>query len=93
MTYDTSNEKLQEAMEIIRTVCEEHPNVMKDSNVFIETLSSSSIDIKLQTYVKTGTYASLTKVRSDVIFEIVKRFRSAGIDFAFPSQSIYIEKK
>ena len=93
VTYDTSNEKLQEAMNIIRAVCEEHQNVMKNSNVFIETLSSSSIDIRLQTYVKTGAYASLTKVRSEVIFEIVKRFRAAGIDFAFPSQSIYIEKK
>ena len=93
VTYDTSNEKLQEAMNIIRAVCEEHQNVMKNSNVFIETLSPSSIDIRLQTYVKTGAYASLTKVRSEVIFEIVKRFRAAGIDFAFPSQSIYIEKK
>ncbi len=93
VTYDTSNDKLQEAMQIIRDVCSEHNNVTKDTNVFIETLSASSIDIRLQTYVKTGAYASLTKVRSEVIFEVVKRFREAGIDFAFPSQSIYIEKK
>ncbi len=93
VTYDTSNDKLHEAMQIIRAVCEEHQNVTKDTNVFIETLSASSIDIRLQTYVKTGAYANLTKVRSEVIFEIVKRFREAGIDFAFPSQSIYIEKQ
>ena len=93
VTYDTSNEKLQEAMQIIRDVCNEHNNVTKDTNVFIETLSASSIDIRLQTYVKTGAFASLAKVRSEVILEIVKRFRDAGIDFAFPSQSIYIEKK
>ena len=93
VTYDTSNEKIQEAMQIIRDVCTEHNNITKDTNVFIETLSASSIDIRLQTYVKTGAFASLAKVRSEVIFEIVKRFRDAGIDFAFPSQSIYIEKK
>ena len=93
VTYDTSNEKLQEAMQIIRDVCNEHNNVTKDTNVFIETLSASSIDIRLQTYVKTGAFANLAKVRSEVILEIVKRFRDAGIDFAFPSQSIYIEKK
>lgn len=93
VTYDTSNEKLQEAMQIIRDVCNEHNNVTKDTNVFIETLSASSIDIRLQTYVKTGAFANLAKVRSEVILEIVKRFRDVGIDFAFPSQSIYIEKK
>ena len=93
VTYDTSNEKLQEAMQIIKDVCNEHNNVTKDTNVFIETLSASSIDIRLQTYVKTGAFANLAKVRSEVILEIVKRFRDAGIDFAFPSQSIYIEKK
>jgi len=93
VTYDTSNEKLKEAMQIIRDVCAEHSNVTNDTNVFIETLSASSIDIRLQTYAKTGAFANLTKVRSEVIFEVVKRFREAGIDFAFPSQSIYIEKK
>jgi len=93
VTYDTSNEKLQEAMQIIRDVCAEHNSVTKDTNVFIETLSASSIDIRLQTYVKTGAFASLVKVRSEVICEVVKRYRDAGIDFAFPSQSIYIEKK
>lgn len=93
VTYDTSNEKLQEAMQIIRDVCEEHNSVTKDTNVFIETLSASSIDIRLQTYVKTGAFASLVKVRSEVICEVVKRYRDADIDFAFPSQSIYIEKK
>lgn len=93
VTYDTSNEKLQDAMQIIRDVCSKHNNVTKDTNVFIETLSASSIDIRLQTYIKTGAFANLAKVRSEVILEIVKRFRDAGIDFAFPSQSIYIEKK
>ncbi|MBE7709192.1 MAG: mechanosensitive ion channel family protein [Cyanobacteria bacterium SIG32] len=93
VTYDTSNEKLQEAMQIIKDVCNEHNNVTKDTNVFIETLSASSIDIRLQTYVKTGAFANLAKVRSEVILEVVKRFRDAEIDFAFPSQSIYIEKK
>lgn len=93
VTYDTSNEKIAEAMQIINDVCNEHNNVTKDTKVFIETLGASSIDIRLQTYVKTGAYANLTSVRSEVIFEVVKRFREAGIDFAFPSQSIYIEKK
>ena len=93
VTYGTSNEKLNEAIEIIKQVCAENKNVMQETNVFIETLSASSIDIRLQTYVKTGAYANLTQVRSQIILEVVRRFREANISFAFPSQSIYIENQ
>lgn len=93
VTYGTSNEKLNEAIEIIKQVCAENKNVVQDTNVFIETLSASSIDIRLQTYVKTGAYANLTQVRSQIILEVVRRFREANISFAFPSQSIYIENQ
>ena len=93
VTYGTSNEKLNEAIEIIKQVCAENKNVVQDTNVFIETLSASSIDIRLQTYVKTGAYANLTQVRSQIILEVVRRFRDANISFAFPSQSIYIENQ
>lgn len=93
VTYGTSNEKLNEAIEIIKQVCAENKNVVQETNVFIETLSASSIDIRLQTYVKTGAYANLTQVRSQIILEVVRRFREANISFAFPSQSIYIENQ
>lgn len=93
VTYGTSNEKLNEAIEIIKQVCAENKNVMQETNVFIETLSASSIDIRLQTYVKTGAYANLTQVRSQIILEVVRCFREANISFAFPSQSIYIENQ
>lgn len=93
VTYDTSNEKLCEAIEIIKKVCEDNSSILQSPNVFIETLSASSIDIRLQAYVKTGVYVNLTQVRSQVILEVVKHFRNANINFAFPSQSIYIEKQ
>ena len=93
VTYDTSDEKLQRAVDIIKEVCDNHKDIHKNCNVFVETLSSSSIDIRLWAYVKTNTAAKLAQTRSEIILEVVKRFRAEGIDFAFPSQSIYIEKK
>ena len=93
VTYDTSNEKLQRAKEIINEVCKDNKNIYENPVIFVETLASSSIDIKLLAYVKTKNYNDFARIRSDVILEIVKRFRQENIDFAFPSQSVYIEKK
>lgn len=93
VTYDTSDEKLQRAIEIIKEVCENNTRLHKNPVVVAETLAESSINIRLYAYVKTNSFNELIKVRSDVILEIVKQFRSKNIDFAFPSQSIYIEKK
>ncbi len=93
VTYDTSDEKLQEAIQIIKDVCEDDTRVHDEPVVIVETLAASSINIRLYAYVKTNKFDELIKVRSDVILEVVKRFRQADIDFAFPSQSVYIEKK
>lgn len=93
VTYDTSDKKLQRAIEIISEVCKDNKNIYANPVIFAETLSASSIDIKLLAYVKTKNYNDFVRIRSDVILEIAKRFRAENIDFAFPSQSIYIEKK
>ena len=93
VTYDTSDEKLRQAIEIIKDVCGQDNRLHKNPVVVTETLSASSIDIRLYAYVKTSSFNELIQVRSDVILEIVKRFRQEDINFAFPSQSVYIEKQ
>ena len=92
VTYGTSDEKIQSAIDIIKKVCDERADIGKDFTVFLETLASSSINIRLWAYVKTVSYVKFAQVKSEVIMEIVKRFRAEGIDFAFPSTSVYIEK-
>ena len=93
VTYGTSDEKIDKAIEIIKSVTRNNDEVITNDNlIFLEKLNSSSIDIHLEAYVKYGDLANFRRIRQDVIKEIVKQFRQEGIDFAFPSQSIYIEK-
>ena len=93
VTYGTSDEKIQRAIDIIKKVCDERTDIGKDYTVFLETLASSSINIRLWAFAKTGSYIKFAQIKSEVIMEIVKRFRTEGIDFAFPSTSVYIEKQ
>ena len=91
VTYDTPTEKVERAIEILKDILRENPEVeTNDELIYLEKLNSSSIDIHMQAYVTTGALNSLRRIRQNIIMEILKRYRAEGIDFAFPSQSLYI---
>lgn len=92
LVYGTSNEKLNESLEIIRNIAMNDENVLNGFQVFVETLNSSSIDVRFIAYLKTGSVVEMRKMKSALILKIVEKFREAGIDFAFPSTSVYMEK-
>lgn len=91
LVYGTSNEKLKESMEIIRNLALNDENVLDGFQVFIETLNSSSIDVRFIAYLKTGNVIEARKMKSALILKIVEKFREAGLNFAFPSTSVYME--
>lgn len=92
ITYNTSEEKIQKAIAIIKSVMKSRHDVTQDFRVNLDALDSSSINIKLFGYVKTSSIITLEKVRGEILFEIVKQFRAEGIEFAFPSQTVYMAK-
>ena len=85
------SKRLEKALEIIKSILRYNEEIeTNDSLVYIEKLNSSSIDIHMQAYVNYGDVTNFRRIREHVIIEIVKQFRQEGIDFAFPSQSIYL---
>lgn len=91
ITYDTPNEKIEKAIEILKQIIRENDEVETNDNlVYLEKLNSSSIDIHMQAYVKYGDLTNYRRVKEAVILEIIRRFRAENISFAFPSQSIYL---
>lgn len=93
ITYDMSNEKIQRAREILEEIAEKHSDIYNDYLVVLNSLSDSSIDIRLIAYVKTNNIIKYRKVKEQILFEAIKQYREAGIEFAFPSRSLYIAKQ
>lgn len=93
ITYDTSAEKIQRAREILEEIAEKHSDIYNDSYVVIDKLADSSINLRLIAYVKTNNLTKFRKVKEQILFEVIKKFRAEGIEFAFPSRSLYITKQ
>lgn len=91
VTYSTTDGNITKAQEILKEVAINHKEIHNEFTVAVHDLGESSINIRFRGYVKSGSYDKFLKVRGEFIETVVAKYRQEGIDFAFPSRSIYIE--
>ncbi len=87
--YGTPNEKIDRACQILSEIAQENNEIKDGAISFIENLAGSSIQVRLIAYTTDGTLATATNAKSNILREIIHRYRAEGIEFAFPSMSIY----
>ena len=91
VTYSTDNEHIKLAQDILKETAIKHKEIHNEFTVCIHDLGDSSINIRFRGYVKSGAYDKFLRVRGEFLSEVIAEYRKAGIDFAFPSRSLYIE--
>ena len=91
--YGTPNEKIDRAVEILKEIATKDEKII-GSGMFtvIEGLNDSSIDIRLFAYTTETTWAKYKVVKSNIIREIIHKYREEDISFAFPSTSVYMHE-
>lgn len=90
--YSTSNEKIARAVEILRAVAIDNPQVENDPLAFVSSLDDSQITLRLYVNTRTRIWAEFCLIKDAVIREIIRRYREERIEFAFPSQTVYVQK-
>lgn len=94
VTYDATRFQLEELIESIRTELSHRDDVWPDSvRVQLAGFGDSSIDILVQYNARTGQMPEFLKIKEKVNLELMDLVAKAGCSFAFPSTSVYIEKK
>ena len=92
LTYNTTPEKMDQAMSILRNI----PNIIaevdpKDITVAFTDFTDYSLVITFVYFILKP--ADVMEIPSRVNSEILRSFNAAGLQFAFPTQTIYIEKE
>ncbi len=90
--YSTPNEKIDKALEILKQIADSDEKIVKGAQVFIDDLAPSAIVVRLFAQTKVTNYYQFLEYKGSIIRQVINKFRAEGINFAFPSTSIYIEK-
>tara|TARA_X000000368_G_scaffold332808_1_gene269995 strand:- start:529 stop:1617 length:1089 start_codon:yes stop_codon:yes gene_type:complete len=96
LTYDTSINQLKEICLSIETSIRSNNDFIVNDNfklyVRVEKFNDSSIDILINTFTNTNDWEKYLKIKEELVFMIKNVVESNKSSFAFPSQSIYMEK-
>ena len=95
LVYSTTQEQLakicDDISEYINHSDQFATNPEQESFARTEELASSSIDVRVLCYTDPIGLTDFSKIKQNLIFEIIKIVRLNGSEFAYPSSSIYIE--
>jgi len=92
LTYDTPAERVQEAVKLLREIFKAHP-LTHDVWVYWRTYSASSLDIFVVYWCKSTDQQQFLQALDEINVEIKRRFDAAGLEFAFPTQTIHLRQE
>lgn len=92
ITYDTPPEKVERALEIIKEILKDHEGMNPEfpPRVFFNEFNNDSLNILVIYWYHPPEYWDFLKFSEKVNLEILNRFNSEGVDFAFPTQTLYL---
>jgi small-conductance mechanosensitive channel len=90
VTYDTPREKLERIPAMIREIIESRESTRFD-RCFFMAFADSALNFEIVYYVLVPDYKTYGETHHAINLEILRKFGEEGIEFAYPSQTIYVE--
>ena len=89
--YSTPIKKQKKILEIVNSIFKKIKEADLD-RVHFKSFGDSSLIYEIVYFVNTGEYKEYIETQQTVNFEIEEAFEKEKIEFAFPSQTIYLKK-
>lgn len=94
LEYSTPLAKIEEFCERVRYLIQLSPLIQKDNAIVtLYEMNSSSIDIMVTIFFVTEEYKIELSERHKFISEILKLANEMKVEFAYPTQTVFLEKK
>ena len=93
VTYGTTRAQLEKLMADLQAMLDNSPYTNKGTNIVrLTSFGDSSINILISAYLTTNVYATFLQQQNDLNLNIMDVMQADGVDFAFPSPSVNIDK-
>jgi MscS family membrane protein len=91
--YSTPTAKLETLVERMNAIVMEHPETWKGTcEIHFKDFGASSLDIMVYFFIEAPDWHRELQVRQGIFIAFMKAAEELGINFAFPSTSLYVEK-
>lgn len=91
VTYSTSPDQIQQFVKGIQDILKSHPKTKDNFNVAFSGFADSSLSVFVNFFLQVSDWTGELEEREVIYLSILKLATSLGVDFAFPSQSLYFE--
>jgi small-conductance mechanosensitive channel len=91
VTYQTPADKLERIPSLIKAAIESQERVRFDRSHFA-SYGDSALNFETVYYVESSDYATHMDILQSVNLTIYRSFATEGIEFAYPTQTLFIEK-
>jgi small-conductance mechanosensitive channel len=91
VVYSTSAEKMERVPVILKDIVDSLKG-LRFGRAHFREFADSSLVFEFVYYIESNDYTDYMERQHLVNLEIMKRFEKEGIAFAYPTQSVYLEK-
>ena len=90
VTYNTTADQIQSIPTIIQTIIESTDHTIFNRCHFTD-FGDFSLNFQIVYYIDNSNYTQALDIQQSINLGIMRKFEEQGIEFAFPSQTLYLE--
>lgn len=87
LVYDTTPDQIRKAIDTLKEIVAAKEELEEKTVVWFGAFDDSALTVKLIYYIKSGM--DIIQVQSDVNLLILEKFTELGLDFAYPTRTVF----
>jgi MscS family membrane protein len=92
--YDTTPAALNSLLADVRSLLEQDPRVLRETTrVRFLRFAASSLELEVFAYLAARDWNHFLEIQEELLIKIRQLVGSAGVEFAFPSQTMYVKSE
>ena len=94
LTYDANQTQIQTILQEIKSMLKIHEEISQKDTLLVnfDSFGDSALNLFIYAFTTTSNWERYLEIREDVHLKIIEIIERNGVAFAFPSQSLYVEK-
>ncbi|MCW8964048.1 MAG: mechanosensitive ion channel family protein [Gammaproteobacteria bacterium] len=87
MTYDTTPDQMQDAMDTLKAIADANDSTEEKTVIAFNGFGDFALNIMFVYYIRKG--ADIAGTQTQMNMAILRQFNEKGLEFAFPTQTLY----